>query len=205
MKLYGTTGAGSVAPQAALTHIGADFELKMLDFKKEEHLAPEFLALNPRGQIPALVLDDGTVITESAAVLLHIADMHADSGLIAAPGTTTRAQTYRWMALLATNVYEGMLRYMYPEQYTTEEKHDGVVASGEQVLSRAFAILNDTLDGRPTLVENFSVADIYMAMLFYWHHDLPALTAGLPHLQPAVDNTLSKPGISDVFSQNGLI
>lgn len=100
--LYGATGAGSVAPQALLSHLEVPFELKLISFDANEHQSKEFLAVNPRGQIPALVLEDNSVLTESLAIMLHVADCHPTSGLSPAPGTSERAQVYRWMSFVAT-------------------------------------------------------------------------------------------------------
>lgn len=205
LKLFGTEGAGSVAPQAALTHAGVDFELALLDFDKEEHLAPEFLAINPRGQVPALILQDGSVLSESIAILLHIADSYPDAGLIADIGTGERAQTYRWLSFLATNVYEGVLGYMYPAHYTTGADHTGTMAAADLSLTRAWGLLNGALERGPVLAgQRASIADIYLAMLFYWHHDMDRLHQEFAHLRPAIDNTLSLSGVSDVFKQNQL-
>ena len=117
--LYGAKGAGSVAPQALLTHLKATFELKLISFDANEHQSEAFLTVNPRGQIPVLVLDDKSVLTESLAIMLHVADNHLSSGLIPTPGSAERAQVYRWMSFAATNVYEGFLRLFYPDMYTT--------------------------------------------------------------------------------------
>lgn len=144
-KLYAAKATGSVAPQALLTHLDAPFELVTIDFDAEDHLSPEFLAINPRGQVPTLVLDDGTVLTESMAIMLHIADCYPQAGMIPAVGTSARAQTYRWMAFLATNIYEGELRFLHPESFTTGTGTAEVTESGRQALHRAWGILNNAL------------------------------------------------------------
>ncbi len=205
-RLYGATGAGSVAPQAMLTHVGADFDMIFIDFDKKEHTAPEFLAINPRGQVPALVLSDGSILSESAAIMLHIADTHPQSGLIADVGTPARAQTYRWMSFIATNVYEGVLHYMYPDHYTTDSNHAGVTTSADQSQMRSWGLLNDALSRGPVLVgDKAGVADIYLAMLFFWHHDMDRLHAEFSNLRGAIDNTLKLASVEDVFKVNELL
>ena len=101
--LYGAKGAGSVAPQALLAHLRVPFELRLISFETNDHLSPDFLAINPRGQIPALVLDDGSVLTESLAIMLHVADSHPAAGFSPPLGSSERAQLYRWMSSRKTS------------------------------------------------------------------------------------------------------
>jgi glutathione S-transferase len=140
--LYGAIGAGSVAPQALLTHLQVPFELRLISFDTNEDQSEDFLAINPRGQIPVLVLEDKSVLTESLAIMLHIADCHPSAGLLPATGSTERAQVYRWMSFISTNVYEGLLRLLYPDMYTTSSDISGVVESADQYLHSAFDIIN---------------------------------------------------------------
>jgi glutathione S-transferase len=204
--LYGATGAGSVAPQALLTHLKVPFELKLISFDTNEHQSEAFLAINPRGQIPVLVLDDKSVLTESLAIMLHIADCHPSSGLIPAPGSAERAQVYRWMSFVATNVYEGFLRLLYPDMYTTSEDLSKVTESADQYLKSAFGILNQALSQGPYLVgESTGVTDIYLAMLFTWYPDQQWLYEVYPNLQPSLKQTLVLEGVTRVFEENDLI
>ena len=204
--LYGATGAGSVAPQALLTHLKVPFELKLISFDTNEHQSEAFLAINPRGQIPVLVLDDKSVLTESLAIMLHIADCHPSSGLIPAPGSAERAQVYRWMSFVATNVYEGMLRLLYPDMYTTSNDLSKVTESADQYLKSAFSILNQALRQGSYLVgERTGVTDIYLAMLLTWYPDQQGLYELYPNLQPFLKQTLELEGVASVFEENDLI
>lgn len=207
MKLYASTGTGSVAPQAMLQYVGADYDIVWIDYDKEEHRQPEFLAVNPRGQLPALVLADGTVITESAAIMLHLADCYPQTDLIGKPGSAERAQTYRWTTFLATNSYEDYLRYAYPYHYTVDKEGEPYVsASGNEAMNRSWGILNDALRSGPCLVgDRVTIADIYMAMILTWHPDPDGLAKKFPNLRSALENTLKLKGVSEVFRENELI
>jgi glutathione S-transferase len=204
--LYGAIGAGSVAPQALLTHLKVPFELRLISFDANEDQSEAFLAINPRGQIPALVLEDKSVLTESLAIMLHIADCHPSAGLIPTTGSTERAQVYRWMSFISTNVYEGLLRLLYPDMYTTSSDISGVVESADQYLHSAFDIVNQTLSQGPCLVgEHTGIADIYLAMLLTWYPDQPRLYETHTNLQRALKHSLALEGVSRVFAENGLI
>jgi glutathione S-transferase len=204
--LYGAIGAGSVAPQALLTHLKVPFELRLISFDANEDQSEAFLAINPRGQIPALVLEDKSVLTESLAIMLHIADCHPSAGLIPTTGSIERAQVYRWMSFISTNVYEGLLRLLYPDMYTTGSDSSGVVESADQYLHSAFDIVNQTLSQGPCLVgEHTGIADIYLAMLLTWYPDQPRLYETHTNLQRALEHSLALEGVSRVFAENRLI
>ena len=204
--LYGAIGTGSVGPQALLTHLRVPFELRLIDFDANEDQSEEFLAINPRGQVPALVLEDNHVLTESLAIMLHIADCHPSAGLLPPTGSTGRAEVYRWMSFISTNLYEGLLRLLYPDMYTTNSDLSGVVESADQYLHSAFGIVNHALEQGPCLDgERTGITDIYLAMLLTWYPDQSRLYEAHPNLQRALKHTLALEGVSAVFAENELI
>src|SRR5262245_41093535 len=118
--LYSHDGSGGFAVEAALVKAGAPYKLVTVDTRKGEQSRPEYAAINPMRQVPALVLRDGTVMTESAAIVVHFADLFPDKGLAPKPATPAHARFLRWMVFMAANLYEGDLRYFYPDRYTTD-------------------------------------------------------------------------------------
>jgi glutathione S-transferase len=109
-RLYGWKLTGSLAVEAALTEAGVEFEMIPINRRADEQLSEEYRRINPRQQLPALVLPDGSVMTEGSAILLHIADAFPHSRLAPSPGSSARAQHDRWLIYFAVNVYEGELR-----------------------------------------------------------------------------------------------
>ena len=206
LTLYGSEGAGSVAAEALLTHLGTPFELKLLDLEAKEEESAEFLAINPRGQIPVLVLEDESILTESLAIMFHIADSNPSSGLIPEVGSADRAQVYRWMSFLGTNVYEGFLRLFYADTYTTGSDTAGVEESADQYLHSAFEIINKALDGKPNMVgDRVGICDFYLAMLLTWYPDQAKLYEMYPNLQRTLENVLALEGVRKVFAVNDLV
>jgi glutathione S-transferase len=138
--------------------------------------------------------------------MLHIADCHPSAGLLPATGSTERAQVYRWMSFISTNVYEGLLRLLYPDMYTTSSDLSGVVESADQYLHSAFDIINQTLSQGSCLVgERTGITDIYLAMLLTWYPDQPRLYEAHTNLQRALEHSLALEGVSRVFAENELI
>ena len=205
-RLYGAALTGSMAVEGALAEVGADFDFIPVDMETEEQHSPAFLKINPRGQVPALVLPDGTVMTESPAILAHLADAFPAVGLIPAPGSSARATHDRWLAFAQANIYEGMLRLFYSDRYTTDPAGvDGVKAAADAYLKRHFAIFDAALagSGGPFLMgARLSVVDIYVWMLCYWT-DMEALRRDCPNLGKLFDAANARPALKAVATRNG--
>ena len=201
--LFWAPDTGAFAPQAVLEEAGADYELRVVDTEKDEHRTPEFLAINPRGQIPALRLPDGTTISESAAMVLHIADAHPAAGLLPPPGDAARAQVYRWLFFMAANVYEAELRYHYTDRYTDDAAGlDAVRAAAARQLRESFALIENALEPGPYLLgEPYSVADLYLSMLATWASSANG-AAACPRIQALRARVHERPAIARIWSRN---
>ncbi len=166
--LYTNTGSGGFAVEAALTKSGAPFKLILIDYNNNEQQSAAYAKINPMMQVPALTLPDGTLMTESAAMIIHLAAAFPSAGLAPAPGTPGHAKFLRWMLFMAVNLYEADLRYFYPERYTTDAAGAAAVkASGAAHMAKSFAVIEQTLN--PFLLgKDLSIADVYLAMLAKW-------------------------------------
>ena len=173
-----------MAPQILLEEVGADYRRVIIDTDKGEEMEPNYLAINPRGQIPALLLPDGPLLTESAAIVLHIADRHPDSGLLPPPGSVERAQVYRWLFYSVANIYESDLRLYYSEWFTTDASCvDSIKNKARKDMDSAWELLEKQLGAGPYLLgEQYSVIDPYLLMLVYWHEQPQDLLARCPKL-----------------------
>lgn len=179
--LYNHDGAGGAAIEIGLAMAGADFSVKMIDTKTDDHLSEAFTRINPWRQVPALELPDGTVLTESAAMAIHLAHAFPDSGLAPPPGTSDHATFLRWIIFMTVNIYEGDLRYYYPDRYTTDPNgHEAVKAAGVDHMRRAFVELEKALTPGPCFMgAELGIADVYLCMLRDWFPEpleTPAMT-----------------------------
>lgn len=203
-KLYWSKDTGALAPQAALEEAGAEYELIITDTKSGAHQSAGFLALNPRGQVPALMLPDGSVMTESAAMMLHIADTFPQANLMPPLDDARRAQAYRWMFFAVANFYETDLRYYYPQRYTTSA--DGIEAvktAALRDLNKYWDMLEVVIGSGPFLLgEAYSVVDIYLTMLASWHPDVDALFTRCSSLKSLCDAVRVRPAIDQVWRQH---
>src|ERR1700677_5117753 len=115
--VYGDLRSGVFSSEAALAEAGADYSFERISIEKAEQRAPAFLAINPSGKMPALRLPDGTIITESLAILLTIADRFPQSALLPKQGSTARANAYRWLAYMAGEIYPMVEISDFPERF----------------------------------------------------------------------------------------
>jgi glutathione S-transferase len=175
--LYWAPNTGAFAPDAVLTLTGAAFERERVDYDGKEQQGAAFRKLNPLGQIPVLALPDGAVISESAAMVLHLVERFPEAKLAPDAGSTARAVFDRWLVFLAVNVYGAILRRYYSGRYTTDPAGaDGVRDAADRDLESQFAILEAALDPGPFVTgDTFGGADIYLMMLVDWYPPARAL------------------------------
>jgi len=167
-RLYGRQGSGSLAVQVALEEIGVPFERVWI--AKEPEAVAGFREINPTGKVPALELPDGTLMFESAAILVHLSLVHPSAGLAPSPGTTEHAQFLQWMTFMSANVYEAVLRIYYSERYSTRGALDAepIRERGTSDFLAHLELLGRSL--KPyVLGARYSIADVYLYMLASWY------------------------------------
>lgn len=198
-RLYGGRKTGSMAVEAAFAEAGVDYGFVPVSLKARENLTEDFRKINPRQQLPALMLPDGSIMTEGAAMLLHIGDAFPTAGLLPKPGSSGRAQHDRWLLFFAVNVYEGELRQLHPEKYTADPSGAAAVkAAADAYLERHFQIFNEALGTGPYLFgEQFTMIDIYVWMLAQWM-DQSWLARYCPKVKRLADTVMARPLIAPV-------
>jgi glutathione S-transferase len=180
-RLYGRVGAGSLAPQIVLEEAGAPYELIWVSKSAADTEA--LRRINPAGKIPVLVLPDGAVLAESAAILIHLTHAHPGAGLAPAAGTTAHARFLQWMVFLSASLYETALRYFYCERYAAGAAAAAAVRA--QALADYAAHL-ERIHGQLSpyvLGEELSAADPYLHMIAGWYpEEERPLASRLPRL-----------------------
>ena len=195
--LHTETESGGFVVQAVLEAAGAEYRLVEVEGKSARQRTPEFLKLSPLGQVPVLELPDGTVMTESAAILIHLADTLAPGKLAPDAASRDRPAYLRWIVFMAVNLYGADLRLYYPQRYTTDDA--GAQAVKEAALAHMdaqFAIVEEAIGDNAFLVsDSFSAADPYHLMLAHWHPDAGALFARHPNIARVCDATRKLPPV----------
>ncbi len=170
-RLYWAAGTGAIAPEVMLETAGAAFERVVIDLAAGEHRASDFLAINPVGEVPALQLPDGTVMSESAAMVLLLGERHPQTGLVPPADDPDRPGFLRWLLYMAAAVYPMLARMNHPERFAappcwTEPDRSEAI----RCLDGQFSVLANAIAGAPWfLASGYGALDIYLAMLADWH------------------------------------
>ncbi|MGC1520967.1 MAG: glutathione S-transferase family protein [Steroidobacteraceae bacterium] len=197
-KLYGRPGSGSLAVQVALEEMGVPYERIWVG--REAADVARFRAINPTGRVPALSLPDGTVMFESAAMLIHLAPAHPDSARAAPPGTSRHATFLQWMVFLSANVYEAALRIYYPARYSARGESDAEVIreQGAADFRGHLALISLGL-GPYVMGADYSIADAYLYMLGGWYAgEKSELYSAAPKLAAHAKLIAARPAVAKV-------
>lgn len=164
MKLYYSPGACSMAPHIVALEAGLNLELVKVDIpSKKTESGGDFWAVNPKGYVPALVLDTGELITEVAVICQYLADQVPASGLAAPYGTMVRYQLMSALNFTATEVHK-QIGALFNPALTPEMKTVQTAA-----INRRLKTLDQLLEGRSYLMgEQFTIADAYLFTILNW-------------------------------------
>jgi GST-like protein len=167
--LYGDKGTGAFCVEAALAEACANYEFAIVSLRENEQTHAPYLAINLSGKVPALKLPSGQIVTESAGLLLTIADRHPEANLLPPVGTPARADFFHWLAFMASEIYLMVDITDYPGRFVPEgdEANALRLKAAERVRGRLL-IIEDNVAGPWLLASGFSAADNYAAMFTRW-------------------------------------
>lgn len=204
-QLYYYPNNASLAPHIVLEEIGTPYELVLVNRDTQAHKHPDYLKLNPSGLIPVLV-DGDLVVTETAAICLHLADQHLDANLAPAFGTAARANLYRWLIYLTNTVQGELIHYFYPDRLGGE--HADLIQ--QRTEARVMSML-DLIEahfeqtGGPWMVgTEYSIADVYLMMICRWTRNMTNPARNRPQLRKFLDAIAMRPAVIRAFEQEEL-
>jgi len=176
LTLYFAPGTSSMAPHIALHEIGVPFEARPLSFRRKEQRTPEFLAINPEGKVPTLVID-GRPLTEVAGILFYLARRYPEAGLLPAGDPEAEARVVSWMSFIASTVHPAR-------------------REGLEHASRVYAMVDRRLGSGEWAVERYSIADIHLFRLFWRFRGAfrPEADA-FPHLEAHYQRVMARPAV----------
>ncbi|CUA99378.1 glutathione transferase GstA [Thiomonas bhubaneswarensis] len=164
MKLYFSPGACSLSPHIVLHELGLPFDGVKVDLKsKQTSDGRDFRTINPKGYVPTLELDDGTILTEGPAIVQYLADRKPELNLAPANGTLARYQLQEWLNFISTELHKQFSPLFNPASSAE------LVAAQKARLADRFALIAQTLDKHDYLLPSgFSVADAYLYTVMSW-------------------------------------
>lgn len=199
LKLYYLPGACSLASHISLIESGIAFTAVAVDRQKRTSEGGDYLAVTPKGYVPALVLDSGEVLTESSALLPYIGGLNPAAGLIAAPGTLQHFRVTEWCAYVSSEVHKNHTPLFRPG--STDEQKDAARAA---VLQR-YAYIESTLGDKPYLTgDAFSVADAYLYVTLSWAARVAIDLTSVPKVAALFARAKARPSVIAARQAEGL-
>ena len=205
-QLYYSPSTASLAAHWMLIEIGAPFELILTDTATGAQKAPEYLKLNPSGVVPTLIVD-GAPVCEVAAILMLLAERHAEKGLAPAVGAPERAAYLQWMVYLTNTVMPAFRAWFYPHEPAGEAGTEAatVVAQArlEGIWDRVDAHLAAQA-GPYMLGERLSTVDFLSTMLTRWSRNMPKPATTWPNIARYLARMRAMPSLREVHAREGL-
>lgn len=201
MKLYFSPGACSLASHITLLEAAMQFETEKVSLaEKKTASGADYTAVNPKGYVPALQLDNGEVLTEGPAIMQYIADQVPDKKLAPAAGTMERYRLVEWLNFISTEIHKSFSPLFKPN--TPEETKK---ASRDQ-LAKRFAYVEQQLQGKEYLTGNhFTVADAYLFTILGWTKPMEFDLSPWPEIQAYQRRVAVRPAVQVALVTEGLI
>jgi GST-like protein len=200
--LYGSKGSGAAAVEAALVLAGVPFRIVDAASWEPGPGLDQLKRVNPLAQIPALVLPDGSIMTESAAILIHLGSTHPDSHLL----PKDASQAIRGLVYIAANCYAAIGIIDYPERYCTDPGDDErkrIIAATRARLHHLWDVFADTFPTKPYLSgEHLGALDLLATVVSKWSGSRPHLAKSRPRFSALVQKVENDPRIAAVFARH---
>lgn len=200
MKLYYSPGACSLSPHIALREAGLDAEYERVDLRtKKTASGQDLAAINPKGQVPTLQLDDGTTLTEGPAVVQYIADRAPGSKLAPPAGSIERYRLMEMLNFITTELHKGFSPLFKPD---TPEDYKQIARRNLEARLDAVAGM---LEGKPYLLgQDFTVADGYLFVILSWAKVMKFDMGRWPVLQDYFQRVAARPAVREAMQAEGL-
>lgn len=201
MKLYLKPGACSLSPHIVLQELGLAHETEVVDLaKKVTASGANFLDINPKGYVPALTLDDGSLLTEGPAIVQYLADLHPEAKLVPANGSLARYQLQSWLTYIGTELHKNFTPFFNPAASAEMKSQAGAM------LQRRFALVESELASKSYLMgEDFTVADAYLFTVTSWAKFIKFDLSAFPQLQAFQTRVAARPAVQRALKAEGLI
>ncbi|AIN18956.1 MULTISPECIES: glutathione transferase GstA [Yersinia] len=196
MKLFYKPGACSLSPHIVLREAGLDFSIESVDLAtKKTETGEDYLRINPKGQVPALLLDDGSLLTEGVAIVQYLADIVPDRQLIAPSGTLSRYHAIEWLNFVATELHKGFSPLFNPK---TPDEYKAIA---RERLDKQFSYVDSELAKHDYLLgSKFSVADAYLFTVTRWANALKLDIKQRSHLDKYMARVAGRPAVKEALA-----
>ena len=203
--LYYSPGAASMVVHLALLEIGAPHRLERMDLDRDQQHGADYLRLNPRGQVPTLLID-GKPYFESAALLMILAERHPEAKLAPLPGSEQRAAYLQWIAFFTNALGPTYRFWFYPPDLGSAEHPSAVREALRRKIEDAWSLVDAHLaaHGPYMLGAEFSGVDLLALMYMRWSRNMPRPVTQWPTLRAYADRMRARPSWKRLYEIEGL-
>ena len=204
MLLYAAAGTGSALAEIALDWAGVAYDREVMTWEQVQARTHAGLPVaNPLHQLPTLILDNGQVLTESAAIVLWLDEAYPQAGLLPPPGSAERVHALRWLLFLVTTLYPTFSYGDFPQRYVTDETAQRELVSSTKSRRKALWQQVDQAVMAPWFCgEQPSMLDAYIAVLSTWSPARPWFTQNAPRLYAIAQRADGLPQVAPAMRRN---
>lgn len=200
MKLYYSSGACSLSPHIVLCESGLPFDLVKVDLRTHKtEDGRDFLAIDPKGYVPTLELDNGEILTEGAVIVQYIADQVPALELAPAAGTLARYRLMEWLNFIATELHKG-----FGPLFNASMPAEAKQFAHDKLMLRLKWVDSQLAKGPYLLGDKFSVADAYLFTILRWARAVRLEMDGFGNLNAFVERMRSRAGVQAALQAEGL-
>jgi glutathione S-transferase len=201
MKLYYSPGACSLSPHIVATEAGIPLEMVKVDLGKHQtESGKDFMTINPKGYVPTLQLDDGSVLTEGPAIVQYLADQKPASGLAPANGSIERYRLQEALNFIGTELHKNFAPLFNPAT------PDAAKEAQKATIAKKLAYLNDQLANKQYLMgDKFTVADAYAFTIVNWTNFIKMDLKPYPNLAAYMGRVGARPKVQETLKAEGLM
>ena len=199
MKLYYATGTCSLSPHIVAIEAGIALELERVDIRKIPRVTEtgaDYAQVNPNLYVPALALDDGTILLEGTAIVQYLADLAPDSGLAPPPGSLARVRLQSWLGFIATELHKAFSPWLFHPEYGTQAQD----VARSRIAARLDHVERHLASGGPYLLgDTFTVADAYLYTILSWSDVARVDLDAFPQVRALLASIGARPAVREAM------
>jgi len=199
MKLYYATGTCSLSPHIVAIEAGIVLELERVDIRKIPRVTEtgaDYAQVNPNLYVPALALDDGTILLEGTAIVQYLADLAPDSGLAPPPGSLARVRLQSWLGFIATELHKAFSPWLFHPEYGTQAQD----VARSRIAARLDHVERHLVSAGPYLLgDTFTVADAYLYTILSWSDVARVDLDAFPQVRALLASIGARPAVREAI------
>lgn len=204
MKLYYATGTCALSPHIVALEAGLSLDLERVDIGRMPHVTAtgvDFSTINPNGYVPALALDDGSVLTEGVAIVEYLAGLAPEAGLLPPEGTAERHRQRSWLVFVATELHKTYSPWLFHPEYGREAQD----AARRRIAERLRFVDQHLGRGGPFLMgRGFTAADAYLFTVVGWSGFAGVDLSPFADLRAFMDRVGARPAVRAAMAAEGM-